>query len=167
MAFTVEDGSGLAAANSYVSVADARSYAVDRGLTLPTDALACEQALVKAADYIDNHYENRLQGRTVSAEQSMQWPRTSVYVDGRLLAYTAVPARVIAAQIEAAVAITAGTDLSPTMTQAPVKRERIGSLEKEYATDGGRGRTRPSVTAVDRLIRPLLKSGGRIQAVRS
>lgn len=168
MAFTVEDGSGVAGANSYVSVADARSYALDRGLTLPDDALACEQALVKAADYLDTHYENRLQGRPVATDQTMQWPRQYVYVDSRLLSYTAIPARVVAAQIEAAVAITAGVDLSPSgVTSAPVKRTRVGSLETEYATEGGRGRTSPKVSAVDRLMRPLLRGGGRTQAVRS
>ena len=35
MALTIEDGSGVAGANSYIDVAAARTYAAARGLTLP------------------------------------------------------------------------------------------------------------------------------------
>lgn len=166
MAFTVEDGSIVENANSYISLADARAYALDRNLTLPTDDTECEQALVRGADYIDGYYSGRFQGRTVDEDQTMAWPRYPVYIEGRLISYTSIPAQVKAAQVHAAVAIADDIELEPAATPAPVIREKVGSLETEYASTGGSGSIVPRVTAVERLLRPYLIGSGRVVAVR-
>jgi NAD(P)-dependent dehydrogenase (short-subunit alcohol dehydrogenase family) len=108
MAFTVETGTIVTGANSYISLADARAYALDRNLTLPTDDTECEQALVRAADYIDGKYGHRFQGVTVDIAQEMVWPRYQVYLDGRLLPYDEIPTLIKEAQVQAAVALAAG-----------------------------------------------------------
>lgn len=60
----VEDGSGLANAESYVSASDAASYAADRGLTFPASpADKAEAALRRATAYIDNTYRTRFPGQ--------------------------------------------------------------------------------------------------------
>ena len=56
MAFVTEDGTGLAEANSYVSVAEADAYHADRGNAawIGEDS-AKQSALIKATDYLENH----------------------------------------------------------------------------------------------------------------
>lgn len=167
MALIPEDGTGVTDANSYVSLADARSYCADRGLSLPTDDTEAEQALVRGCDYVDT-YRDRFQGYTTYGnDQELQFPRTGVYIDGWQQDVDAIPAELVAAQILAAVEIGAGTDLMPTGTPSPVKRERVGPLETEYETSGGRGSIKPQATAVEALLRPLLARGGIMGVARA
>jgi hypothetical protein len=160
MALTVENGSLVAGANSYVSIEDARAYAADRGLSLPDDAAECADVLVRAADYVDS-FRSRFVGMTVSADQSMEWPRTGVYIRGRALSQTSVPALLVNAQVEAAVILAAGIDLMPYNSSSRlVKREKIGPLETEYETTGGGGSIVPRTISVERLLQPLFRGGG-------
>ncbi|WEM33665.1 head-tail adaptor [Pseudomonas phage PSA-KC1] len=48
----VEDGSGVTNANSYVSVADARIYASNRGVELPLDDDELAAMLIRSTDYL-------------------------------------------------------------------------------------------------------------------
>jgi hypothetical protein len=79
MAFTflVEDGTGLAAANSYTSVAEADDIlAIDNDGIALWDALddpAKELALAKATRYLDDNYQ--WFGRKSTAIQALKWPR--------------------------------------------------------------------------------------------
>jgi hypothetical protein len=81
MSLAVEDGTGLANADSYVSVADCATYATDRALSFPTtDNAACEAALRRATAAIDNRYRLRFTGyRTHRRAQALEWPRTGAY----------------------------------------------------------------------------------------
>lgn len=81
MAFTVEDGTGLAAANSYVSVADADTHHTDRGNTTWTAASNGDKevALVKATDYVDKRFGRRFRGYRTSKDQGLEWPRISAF----------------------------------------------------------------------------------------
>lgn len=78
MAFLVEDGTGLSASNSYLSVADFKTYHSDRGADFSAySELDIQNALVQATDYIDRRYPYkgyRSQGR----DQALEWPRNSV-----------------------------------------------------------------------------------------
>ena len=75
LSFVVEDGSGLASATSFVSVAYANSYATIHGKT-QWSALTDEQkeiTLVLASDYINSQYNWR--GEPVSPSQALALPR--------------------------------------------------------------------------------------------
>lgn len=167
MAFTVEDGTIVAGANSYIALADARTYAADRGLTLPTTDADCQEALVRGADYIDGKYGSLFQGNIVDVDQTMMWPRNRAYLYGWLLPNDEIPTIVKEAQVQAAVALTAGVELEPAGNSAPVRREKVGALETEYQTSSGRGSIEPRVTAVERLLQPLLINSGRKMVVRA
>jgi hypothetical protein len=81
MALVVEDGSGLANAESYVSVADCVTYAANRALTFSdTDMAAAEAAMRRATSAIDNRFRSRFVGyRTRRHSQALEWPRTGAY----------------------------------------------------------------------------------------
>lgn len=60
MAFVVEDGTGLANANSGASVAEADEYFTDRGITDWTGTNDVKQAaLIRATDYIEMRWAGR------------------------------------------------------------------------------------------------------------
>ena len=114
----VESGSATDPnSNSYISLADAETYATDRGLwTSSTTDDAKTVALLRAADYL-----NTLQwkGVAVTWDRVMAWPREKVpqpggavdiYGNPALLANNIVPKAIPQAQTELAALIVAGTN---------------------------------------------------------
>lgn len=76
MTFVVEDGTGLANANSYISVPDADAYFADRGIAAWTGSNTVkEQALVRATDFIETVYGQRFRGSVVTESQALSFPR--------------------------------------------------------------------------------------------
>jgi len=77
--FTVEDGTGLAGANAYISVSFADDYHDGRGNTAWTDSSvtdsAKERAVVRATDYVDKRFGGKFRGWKESSLQALQWPR--------------------------------------------------------------------------------------------
>lgn len=161
MALIIEDGSNVADANSYVSVADARSYATMRGVTLPTGDSAVEVLLVKAADYIEAQ-RDRYQGVRTSDTQAMQFPRRGVYVDRLLIGENDIPRELRYAQM--ALAIEAqNADLQPSRLpsdRGPVTQESVeGAVSVSYANPG-RLNSVPAFAKADALLAPLMKANG-------
>jgi hypothetical protein len=79
MALTVENGSNVAGADSYVSLVDFKAYADARGLAYPIDDTLIEQAIRRATGYIET-YRGRFPGyRTYRRAQLLEWPRTGAY----------------------------------------------------------------------------------------
>lgn len=75
MAFVVEDGTGLADANSYASVAFADAYFAERGITAWTGTnTQKEQWLVQATDYIDFRFGRRFAGERLTTTQALIFP---------------------------------------------------------------------------------------------
>lgn len=148
MAFTVEDGTIVTGANSFVSVSYADDYHADRGNATWTGTDAVKQAaLVKATDYIEQKYS--FLGSLVDDDQPLSWPR---YIEG--VDYNAIPDR-----LKQAVCILAleslSDDLNPTQDRA-VKREKVDVIEVEYMDNATRGKSRPAVTG---LLRPYIGIG--------
>lgn len=163
MAFTVEDGTGLANANSLCSVADAVAYWTERGGPTGeafTGATQAEQetALVRASDYVRNQSRYRWYGTKNSYAQRMPWPRTGASErDG-----TTVPDNVVPWQVKEAVSYLAGVGIDPTaVTLEPdlerggrVTSERIDVLSFTYADDAPAGTV---YSTVDGILAPLLR----------
>lgn len=76
--FTVEDGTGLAAANSYDSVANIRAYAVNRNLStiLTASDERVQAAAILATDYIDIRFEKLFTGIRLEDDQALAFPRS-------------------------------------------------------------------------------------------
>lgn len=134
MALVIEDGSIVAGADSFATVAELRAYATKRGASVPADDAACEVLLIKGCDYISAQ-EPRFTGSRVSADQALPFPRYGLTVNGYAFPFDAIPEQVKSAQM--ALAIEAQTnDLMPTRLPGDagaITAEKVGPLEVQYA----------------------------------
>lgn len=89
MAFTLEDGTGVAGSNGYIDETFADDYHTDRGQTAwlfsDTDGLVSitlgqkQAAIIRATDHIDRVFGNAFKGYKSTDAQGLQWPRTGAY----------------------------------------------------------------------------------------
>lgn len=94
MALVVEDGTGKADAESYVSVATFKSWATSRGYTLPAADADIEALLRKACDFIER---KSFSGEPLVATQALAFPRNIMDEYGDYES-TGIPAKLVAAQ---------------------------------------------------------------------
>jgi hypothetical protein len=147
VAIVVEDGTIVAGANSYLSIADARTFALARGVTLSSTDGDVEVELIKACDYIEAR-EVDMAGERVSTEQPLSWPRTPF----------GLPSNIPAAQGHLVLAVHAGVVLLPTSTAASAltKKKKVGPIEIEYEVAGGS--VIPRVSAAEGMLAPYIGS---------
>lgn len=151
MTLIVEDGTGVANANTYATRAEVSAFAALRGATLPTSNAAIDQLLVKAADYTEA-FRTRYQGTKVSGTQALQFPRVGVYVDGFLVGSTTIPDDLKNAQMQAAVEYNT-VDLLPNQGKN-IKKKKVDVIETEYQ-DGDGSITAPTFPKVDQYLDAL------------
>lgn len=159
MALIVEDGSGKADAESYLSVADATAHHLKMGNKEAWAAVgneATKEALLRqGANYLRDRYLGQWQGQATVHTQRLDWPRTgTVSRTGAFIAINVVPEEVKAACAELALKA-ASAALMPDTTQK-VKREKVGPIEVEYDEFS------PSSAvfiAIDSMLAALLKPG--------
>jgi len=148
-AFTVEDGTGVAGANSYVDVAYADDYHSGRGNGGwgGTDAQK-QAALVKATDHVERVYGPRFIGERGSAAQGLHWPALSAFEwpTGRPFPNTVATSDEVPDSLKRAVcefalrALTVElTPDSPAGGTVVEENQRSGMVERElkYANPGG------------------------------
>lgn len=163
MALIVEDGTGKADAESYISVADADTYHTARGNTAWTGATAVkEAALRRATDYLEDVYAARWKGERGDAAQALSWPRGGVTVHGFAVDEDEVPDVVSRACAELALRALSADLLADAGAQ--VKSETVGPISVTYA-DGARQST--AYKAVDASLSPYLLAGGQIAVIRA
>ena len=140
MTIIVEDGSGLANAESYVSVVDANTYhsKIGNDAWADLDTSVKEQLLRKATDYMVAQYRLQYAGYRRYSTQSLDWPRLYVPLIDSLSAnifpqyvdFDIVPTTVKNACAELALkAYTA--ILMQDLTQGVI-REKVDVIEVEY-----------------------------------
>jgi hypothetical protein len=148
MALVVEDGTGLAGAESYVSVADATAYHAARGnaawAAVASDTVR-EQLLRKATDYMVQVYRLRWKGWRISVTQALDWPRSEVeradYAALQTNGMTTIsgeyyyPADEVPAEVEKAcfelALVAIDGDLNPDIGRRTI-REKVDVIEVEY-----------------------------------
>jgi hypothetical protein len=167
MTLEVEDGTGKANADAFVSVEDCDTYCTNRGLSAWTDAPDSppeikEAAIRRATSYLSNAF--RWQGsRTNGRAQALAWPRDGVVDgEGEDIATDEVPREVVDACCEiAAYEIDNPGGLNPAVVlNEQVKREKVGSLEVEYAAGVlSAENSRPVLFVVRDLIGGFIASG--------
>lgn len=162
--FIVEDGSGLANANSYSSEAEADQYHENHGDPAAwSGALQAdkEDALRSASFFLDNKYGSRWRGRRENdyVENGLDWPRVNVIDDdGFTIDSNVVPKRVKQATAILALNVINGDTLTPDQSNpGTIKRRRrkVGPIETEDEYTGGRSQTK-WYREVDQLMRPLV-----------
>ncbi len=178
MALVVEDGTGRADAESYVSVADAETYATARGLTFATGSTAAkEQALRRATTWLDARYRSRFVGiRKNRRLQALEWPRTGSF-DAmepiNAIGTSEIPTEVVKATVEAAVRELATPGyLAPYITPGKIKKSvRVGEIMVDYAVGTGSAiEQRPDMEIIENIMSTLLAeqlaplTGGAVRA---
>ena len=159
MPLIVETGSGLANADSFISVADADTYFTDRGNTVWAGSTTVkEQALRKATDFMQGRYIRKWKGERTHETQALAWPRENVNdADGYDLDSNVVPEAVRRACAELAVrSLTAS--LLPDDTTPGITSESVsipGPISKSVTYAGSKTAS-PTYTAVDRMLSPYL-----------
>lgn len=160
MALIVEDGSGMANAESYVSVANADTYHSNLGnasWALLTTTVK-EQLLRKATNYMVQMYRYAWAGIRKNDTQSLDFPRFLVpkYDNGAMYSYydeDSVPKEVQDACCEFALKANSAS-LAPDLDRL-TKREKVGVLEVEY--DNTKGVPYIQYRAMDNMLYPLMK----------
>lgn len=133
----VEDGTGKADANSYISIADADTYNTNwvnnSTWTNAADAEK-ERMLLQAARYIDTFDYVAIRLKT---DQALAWPRTVGYIDGKYY-YGKVPVDIKNAQVEVAIKLIDGLELFSDSDGETIKSESdtVGPLShsRQYAS---------------------------------
>lgn len=170
MTLIVEDGTGLATAESYCSTAEADAYHTARGREAAWSDLddeVKEQLLRQAADFMRQLYRQRWKGMRASQRQALDWPRYQVELEdvgfGGYHAYvlpTVVPDEVKNACAELALRAKSG-ELAPDVKRQ-VAEKTIGPITTVYTTGA------PAYTqyrAIDLMLAPYLEP--RMQMVRA
>lgn len=149
-AIVVEDGTGLTNSNSYVSESELTTYATNRGITL----VGVNTVLLHISmDYLE---QQNFKGVKNTDEQSLQWPRYGVYIDGYYVDNDFIPDLLKESQMEFAIGIDAGNNLLAVIGRE-TKREKVDVIEVEYM-DGARDNV--YITAAETKLKKLLMGGG-------
>lgn len=164
MALVIEDGTGVASATSYATVAETQAYATAHGVTL-ADAAVVEQRLLDAALYLESlSWKGE---RAHPNTQALAWPRRCVEHDGRQFADDAVPPAIARAQMQLVLELTAGILLWESSSavakgKKQVKRRKVDVLETEFMTPQEMGADGVGVAAsipkVDAMLAPFTKA---------
>lgn len=157
MALVIEDGTIVAGADSFVTVAEIRDYALERGIVLSATDSDVEILARKAMDWFRS-IEGTLNGTRVAKPQMLPYPRCNVTVYGFDVAETEIPELVKEVQMQAA--FDANTvDLLPTHAATPtgaIKKEVVDVLETEYFRPGASAIDfNPHLAKLDELVKPL------------
>lgn len=161
MAITIipEDGTGLATANSYVSLADATLY-FEAHLYAATwtaaDSATKNIALAQATRLLDAHA--RFVGQKKTSTQALQWPRTEVCLDGFEVSSSTVPQPIKDATAELAMLLLSN-DLTTDVDQNQVSSIGLGKGALKLTLKDGKSK-RQIPFHVEALLRGLGVIGG-------
>ena len=164
---------GSATADSYASLAEAAAYHTARGNSAwtGTDALK-EAALIRATQWLDGRYGDQWPGtRRYLRAQALDWPRVDAYDrDSTYIDMETIPPEVRNAVAEAALReLTTPGTLSPDVTPgtAKVLTEVKGIKWTPLRAAAGPNDMTLTITAVDRLLSPIIGGAGRVQVFRA
>ncbi len=136
MAFLLEDGTGVAGANSYITETDLSNYADDRSITLA--AGDAEGASIRGTQFIETYRPRFVGYRTHGRDQGLEWPRTGV-LDAQYFPINGneIPIEIKQATCEAAIREleNPGSMLADLERGGAIKLLKAGSVEIEYGAN--------------------------------
>lgn len=153
MALIVEDGNIVAGANTYVNTTTFSTFLSSRGKSFIGTEGNSEQTLLLAMDYIET--QNFL-GNKYTKAQSLQWPRSGVYVDGFLIETDEIPSDLQIAQMETAISIDSGNNPLSTLGRE-TEMEKVGDITVKYSSGA---KDSAELRAVDSRLDKLTRGGG-------
>lgn len=149
MAIIVEDGTGVAGANSYVTVAEFTAYLLERGIVL-SGTLTHEQLLIRGMDYIESL---RFVGGRVDCAQPLSWPRYWVPIDEGCCYFQSnvIPNELKKAQMQTALSIDQGNDPLSTIPRL-ISSVTVGPISVTYE----KGSNAPIIRSVAAYLNKLV-----------
>jgi hypothetical protein len=146
---TIEDGTGLSNAQSYIDVAGVTAYFTLRGNAgyIPADA-----DIIKAMDYLESVYSTSFIGEPLNDTQALSFPRVYNYAE---LYPIAIKNAVCELALKASV-----SELMPDTDQR-VTSEAIGSIKVTYAEFATQQK---QYSAVYNILKPYLS--GSLNSVK-
>lgn len=151
MALIIEDGTIVPNANSYVTTTELQSYIDARGITL-TGSL--EPLILQAMDYVETLC---FSGIKRTRDQSLQFPRLCVKIDGYSLDSDTIPQELKNGVVQCAIAIDEGTGPQEDL-QRKTTFEKVGDLEVHYSESSSSATVNRKVRD---SLRKLLLGGGQ------
>lgn len=151
MALVVEDGTGVATAESYVSLADFKSYRPRGGLSIPASATdsELEAALIRGSAAVDAIYGDRWPKNSVrmTPTQVFDWPRSYAW-DKDWEPLVGVPTAIKGMTYEAALVEANNPGELSAKAEVGIKSDSVGSLQTVYAGSSSvRPYAYPAITA--------------------
>lgn len=157
MALTIEDGTVVSGADSYITVAEYNTWADARfgsgRSTAPATDAAAEQLILRAMDYFETL---NFQGEIYDDDQPLQWPRTSVVIDRIPINYNEIPKEVKNALYELSYAEEKSLGMLNVWERKTIM-EKVGPVEKRFSEGSA---TRKIPVAVHKWVKKLLVSSG-------
>lgn len=152
MALIVEDGTGQATAESYLSVVGFKAYCDARGYAYAGNSDAViENKLRIATDYINSNW--RFKGARLVAAQALEFPRSGL-VDWSSITITGIPVRLTNATAEAAFKALSEDLFVDADRGGMITQETVGPLSVSYAAGAPAGKT---YTAVERMLAQYIR----------
>jgi len=152
MALVQEDGSVVTGANTYVTLAEYKAWADDRGITYGTDDAVTKQ-IYRAMDYIESlHFI----GDKANENQPLQWPRLGAIVDGYEVDGTEIPSQLKLAVYEAVKVDADGNSELSNLERRTIS-ESVGDISVTYASNSSSRTTTPALSmALRKLVAPAM-----------
>lgn len=168
MGLIVEDGSGVANANSYETLAGVRAYALNRGVVLSAvDSVVIAQ-LILGTDYLES-FAQQYVGAPTSYTQALSWPRQQVQFDpDNPFPTNKIPVQLIAALDQCVIAQFQGIVLMPTVDHSAggfVIEDKVDVLTTKFSERIGTT-SAPLLPSVMSLLQSLLNPNVSLKTVR-
>lgn len=166
MAIVLEDGTGKADSETYISVTDANTYHTNLGEASWTGSdTVKEQALRKATDYIEHRYGLSWTGYRKTSTQALSWPREYVPVPGlrinEYLTDNTIPVELKRAC--ASLAVRALTNDLIEDEERAIVSETVDVISTTYSEFSPQQTGYPEI---DFMLRKFLKGSGGLEMVR-
>lgn len=157
MALIIEDGTGKADADVYVSVKDFDAYATKRNLLdlIDLEPEVKTAALIAATEYADSY--KRYKGRRASAGQALEFPRIELQ-DWSSYDVEGIPKRLKDAVLFLATTVAGGTPLYETLDGQAIISEAVGPISTTYAAPEGVESRHKVFTTADKLLAPYVRN---------
>lgn len=155
-----EDGTGIADANTTVTVADVVAYCAARNLPFPAEQVLQEATIIEAGEYLMNEVRYAWRGTKQYYDQSMPWPRVgAVEFRGLAVPSNTVPWRFRQAQMYLSyLASLEPGELERVLDRGgKIKTKTIGPISTTYMDDAPVERI---VQKVQGFLQPLLQTNG-------
>lgn len=159
----MEDGTGIATADAYISVAEFDAYHVKFGNTVPTSTEGEKEiAIREGTRYVDLHYV--FKGRKKTDAQALEHPRAWLDDGTYPVSSDIVHQKVKDATAEAALRFRSADMMVDIDAPGNIKRERkkVGPIETETEYHGSGKKQIKDYRVIDAILAKLITSSTRV-----